>query len=316
MLPYVLMLVLAGYGWAHWDRAMAAIHPQGLAAVLLGWTLLHAGTLHLNAVLDRDEGEVLMGRSVPPPPGTAALGYLELLGCVALSALAGPFTAFAAAGCAVLAVLYSHPATMWKGHPLGGPFVNLVGYGLLSPAAGFAVTGLPLDPRTLAVWPLVGLGILGTYFVAQAFQRDEDAARGYRTLVVTHGPRVVLQAARVCMALAVGGGLTLAAIGWLPRGCLVVAPAAWAVDRWLVRWQEQPDGGDASWALGFTHRLLLASLLGLIAATVHYVHDSLRNEPVAGLGTAAGHPPDRPRLPPREMRLWEAGATDRRGKVD
>ena len=311
MLPYVLMLVLAGYGWAHWDRALAAQRPDRLVLVLLAWSLLHSGTLLLNAVLDQDEGEVLMGRAVPPPPGTAWVGYLELAACVGLAASAGLWPGIAGLVCAALAVLYSHPATMWKGHPLGGPLVNLVGYGLLSPLAGFAVTGLAVDQRTLLVWPLVALGILGTYCVAQACQHDEDAARGYRTLVVTHGPHAVLQAARVSIGLAILGGLALAVAGWLPRGCLMVAPAGWWLDRWLVAWQQQPDGGDATWALGFTHRLLLAGMLGLCAATGHYVHASFSDQPVAGLGTAAGHPPDRPRLSPREMRLWEAGQSSR-----
>lgn len=306
MVPYVWMLVLAGYGWAHWDRAMDLRHPERVPLVLLAWWALHAGTLWLNAVLDQDEGEVLMGRSVPPPRGTAALGYASLGLTVVLAAAAGPWTGLAGALCALLAVLYSHPATMWKAHPLGGPFVNVVGYGLLSPMAGFAMTGLPVDLRSLVVWPLVAFGILGTYFVAQAFQEEEDASRGYRTLVATHGPRTVLQAARVSIGLAIGGGVLLAALGWLPRGCLLLTPMGIWLDRWLVRWQAEGDGGDASWAMGFTRRLLLAGWVGVAVATYDYVSASMAGEPVAGLGTVAGHPPDRPRLPPREMKLWEA----------
>ena len=306
MLPYVLMLPLSGYGWAHWDRALEARNPELLGLVLLSWTFLHAGTLWLNAAVDRDEGEVLMGRSVPPPPGTSALGYGALVGTVLLAIPAGPVVALAAAACAVLAVLYSHPAVMWKGHALGGPFVNLVGYGLLSPMVGYAVVGVPVTPRSLAVWALVAFGILGTYFAAQAFQQQEDADRGYRTLVATHGSRAVIRAARTCIGLAMGGGLLLAAIGWLPRGCLLVAPGWWVLDRWMVQWLAQPHGGDASWALGFTRRLLWAGLIGLGAASVDYVRASFSDQPVAGLGTQRGHPSDRPRLAPREMRLWEA----------
>jgi len=286
---------------------LQAQNPWNLVPVLLAWSLLHAGTLWLNAAVDRDEGEVLMGRSVPPPQGTAVAGYAALAGCVALAAVAGPWVLASAAVCAVLAVLYSHPAVMWKGHPLGGPVVNLVGYGLLSPMAGYAVARVPVTARSLSVWVLVALGILGTYFAAQAFQQEEDAARGYRTLVATHGPKAPLWAARVCIGLAMAGGLALAAVGWLPRGCLVVAPGWWVLDRWMIRWLDQPGGGDATWALGFTRRLLWAGLLGLGAASWDYVAGSLRSEPVAGLGTVAGHPPDRPRLAPREMRLWEAG---------
>ena len=214
--------------------------------------------------------------------------------------------AIACGACAVLAVLYSHPATMWKGHPVGGPFVNGVGYGLLSPAAGFLVVGVPPTVRTALVWPLVGAVVLGTYFAAQAFQGDEDRARGYRTWVVTRGPQATVDAARWCIDLGIGGGVLLAVFGWLPRLCLLCVPGWVVLHRWLRRWREQPGGGDASWALGFTRRLLWVGLAGVLAAGIAYVDDSLRDRPVAGLGTAAGHPPDRPMLPPQSMRMWEA----------
>jgi 1,4-dihydroxy-2-naphthoate octaprenyltransferase len=306
MLPYVLLLVLVGFGWAHWDRALDARGVGALLRLLLAWCALHAGTLWLNASVDRDEGEVLMGRSVPPPPSASAAGYTALAVTVALAATTGLGAGLCALGCVVLAVLYSHPKTMWKGHPLGGPAVNLLGYGLLSPMAGFFVVGMPPTVRSMLVAPLVGLVVLGTYFAAQAFQCDEDRARGYRTLVATHGPKVVVDAARHCINLGVLGGLSLAAFGWLPRACLLCLPAWWWLNRWLLRWREQPGGGDASWALGFTRRLLWVGLLGIVGAGIAYVDDSFAERPVAGLGTSAGHPPDRPRLSPRAMRAWEA----------
>jgi 4-hydroxybenzoate polyprenyltransferase len=188
--------------------------------------------------------------------------------------------------------LYSHPATVWKGHPLGGPVINGVGYGLLSPLAGWAIAEVEPDLRSLVVWLLGGLGTLGCYFAAQAFQRGEDAARGYRTLVVTHGPLGALRAARMCLALGFLGGVALSAFGWLPRSCLLGAPLWLWVDRWLKRWSRQPEGGGERWARGLAVRLLVAAVFGIAVALADYVNDLVRGDPVAGLATVRGRPPD------------------------
>ncbi len=305
MLPHVLMLVGVGYGWAHWDRALESRGFAEICWVLAAWAFLHVGTLWLNAAVDRDEGEVLFGRAVTPPPITGFAAYIALGLTPLLASVAGWGPGLAAAGCVALSVLYSHPATLWKGHPIGGPFVNLVGYGLLSPLAGFLVVGVPATPRSVAVWLLLGLVVLGMYFAAQAFQSEEDRDRGYRTLVATHGPGVVLRSARACIQIGVGAGVLLAVIGWLPRACLLCVPGWWVVDRWLVAWSAAPAGGSAAWARGFTKRLLWLGSLGLLGAFIDYGLDSYEGRPVAGLGTIRGHPGDRPLLPPRQMRMWE-----------
>lgn len=310
--PFVMLLPFLGWAFAHWDRALPTQHPVAFLGVAIAWWWLHAGTLWLNAAVDRDEGEVLMGRTVPPPPGTAWLGYLGLAVSVIVATLAHPAAGIAAFLCAIMAVLYSHPATLWKAHPLGGPFVNWFGYGILSPLAGWVVAGVGLNPRTVVLWALGSLGVLGAYFAAQAFQGQEDRERGYRTLVVTHGPRATLLAARACLAIAFVGGVTLALIGWLPRICLVATVGWFAADRFFAQWLAQPDGGDESWARGFANRLLLALLIGVTLAFGQYVFDSLNGQPVAGLGTAGGHPPDRPRLPPAQLRYWDHARTTSR----
>ncbi len=305
LLPFVLGLVVLGWAWAHWDRALTVRGGGPLGVALLAWTALNAGTLWLNAALDRDEGPVLLGEPVAVPPETTACAYLALVVAVGLGWAAGPTVGLCAAGCAVLAVLYSHPRTVWKGHPVGGPFVNLAGYAVLSPMAGFSVVGVPPDLRTLLVWPLAAIGILGTYFAAQAFQGDEDRRRGYRTLVATHGPRVVLGVVRACLLVAVAGGLALAAAGWLPRTLLVGAVGWWWVDRDLRDWSTAADGGTEARARGFARRLGWVLAVAIVLAFLPYLVDSVRNRPVAGLGTAAGHPPDRPLLAPSAMRQWE-----------
>ncbi len=292
LLPFVLFLPLIGFGWAHWDRALPLRGERALPFVLAAWALLQAGTLWLNAALDRDTGEVLLGRAVPAPPGVQFWGYAALLAAVALGAAAGPVAGAAVAVCALLSVLYSHPRTAWKGQPLLGPLVNWIGYGLLSPLAGWAVVGVGPDVRSVIAWLLGSLGVLGCYFAAQAFQGDEDARRGYRTLVVTHGPRGTLTAARLCLGVGFLGGTVLAAVGWLPRVCLAAWPLGLWVDHWLRRWADQPGGGGERWARGLALRLLLGAVLAIGLAYVDYFWAIAEGRPVAGLGTAAGHPPD------------------------
>jgi 4-hydroxybenzoate polyprenyltransferase len=305
LLPFVLGLVVLGWAWAHWDRALTVRGGGALGIALLAWSALNAGTLWLNAVLDRDEGPVLLGEAVRPPPHTTRWAYAALAAALGLAFWAGPVVGGCMVGCVVLAVLYSHPATQWKGHPVGGPLVNVLGYAGFSPAAGFAVAGVGPDARTLVVWPLVAVGILGTYYAAQAFQGEEDRARGYRTLVATHGPRVVLQVVRSCFLVAMVGGAALAAVGWLPRPLLLAVGAWLPVDRYLAGWAAAPGGGTEAQARGFARRLGWVLALAIVLAFVPYVVDSFLDRPVAGLGTAAGHPPDRPRLSPAAMRQWE-----------
>jgi hypothetical protein len=293
LLPFVLALVFVGFAWAHWDRALPLRGEGRLLWVLGAWTALHVGTMWLNGALDRDEGEVLFGRPARPPPATGALGYLALILSVPLAWQGDPLAGAADLACVLLAVGYSHPSLALKGHPLGGPLVNVVGYGLLSPMAGWSVVDVGTDPRTVAAWVLCSLGIFGTYLAAQAFQGEEDAARGYRTLVATAGPRAVLRAARAAVGAALLGGMVLAAIGWLPRLCLFGTVGWWAVDRHLAQWIAKANGGTEADARGFTRRMLYAALLGVGLALVQYTWDSYAGRPVAGLGTASGHPPDR-----------------------
>jgi 4-hydroxybenzoate polyprenyltransferase len=292
LMPFVLLLPVVGFGWGHWDRALELRGEAGLPWVLAAWLCLQAGTMWLNAALDRDRGEVLWGRAIAVPAATAPCAYAALLLAVVLAFVGGVVSGCACAICATLAVLYSHPATVWKGHAILGPVVNGLGYGLLSTLAGWGLVGVTPNPRTVAVWLCGGLGVLGCYFAVQAFQGDEDRARGYRTLVATHGPRAVLLAARLCIGLGELGGVILAVIGWLPRLSLVALIFAVWVDRWLAAWARQPGGGDESWARGLAKRLLLAALVGIGLAYLDYFIDIVRDRPVNGLGTARGWPDD------------------------
>jgi len=298
---WVVLLPLIGFAFGHWDRALTFQGGPRVAVVMVAWALLHAGTMWLNAALDRDGGEVLYGAALPVPPVVVPAGYGALALGVALAAAVHPASGLCALGCAVLAVLYSHPRTGWKGRPVLGPAVNVVGYAGLSPLAGWVLVRVVSDTRTLLSWALLGAWMLGCYFAAQAFQQEEDAARGYRTLVATRGPRAAVLGAWIGLGGAAGAFFVLTALGWFPRVALLALPVfAWATAR--LRADRVHERG---WAGALFARLLVFGWVLLALVSVEYVRESFADEPVAGLGTAAGFPPDRPRLPPAAMRRWE-----------
>ncbi|MGF1468722.1 MAG: UbiA family prenyltransferase [Sandaracinaceae bacterium] len=334
---YVALLPIAGYGYGLWERGSTRTPREAAGDVgLLGlaWFLGHVGTVWLNAVLDRDEGGVLLGRPAAVPRGTSAAAYLALAGSVALAATLHTGAAALAAGCALLAVLYSHPATAWKGHPLAGPCVNVLGYGLASPLGGWVVASTPLTARTLLT---LGIGvpfIVGAYLAAQAWQGPEDRARGYRTLVARVGPRTTLRLARACF-LAGAGALALAtAVGLYPRALLVALPAYVWADRWMQRWLEAPGGGSSAHASVLVGRLGLAALLTVGAAYGHQAYQLVHGLPPGGLGTAWVPPPlfepprphnrlkgavpmtDGPRAGPRAGTSWAAPPGSGRPGID
>jgi 4-hydroxybenzoate polyprenyltransferase len=297
LVPWVMLLPLVGFGFAHWDHALDLQNGPAMLLLLLAWCLLHAGTMWLNAALDPGQGEVLYGRPVPVPPYVRLWAMLALAACVALATWAQVATGLVAAACAILAVLYSHPRTAWKGRPLLGPLTNVAGYGVLSPLAGWSLVGVPFTLRFGVTLGLLASWILGAYFAAQSFQQEDDRAAGHRTLVATAGPRTVLRAARLSCDFGALGVAVLCAIGWYPRICLVFVPFAWALDRWLRRWMAQPGGGDEAWARGLARRGVTLAIVLVGSAAGAYLGDFAHGGPVCGLATAAGHPPAVDSLP-------------------
>ncbi len=287
-MPLVLALPAVGFGFGHWEYGLDLRGSTQMAWVLLAWWFLSAGTLWLNAALDRDECEVLMGTGVVPVPGDIArwgAGALGVAGSVAW--LGGPVAGSCGLACVVLAVAYSHPRVAWKGRPLLGPGVNLTGYGVLSPLAGWSVVGVEPTRRTWVAWGLVAIWVAATFFAAQAFQQREDRQRGYRTLVVTHGPAAALWAARVGYGTAVWGGLALAAVGWFPRALAIAVVPWWMLDRHLAGWLRTADAVDGvQRARGLLVRAIVVALAVILAAVAQHGWQCWVGLQPAGLGTA------------------------------
>jgi 4-hydroxybenzoate polyprenyltransferase len=277
-----------------------------LAAI---WGVPHAGTMWLNAALDHDENATLYGAAARLPPGIERWAYVTL----AFSLVAAFATNVGLGVCvalfAILSVLYSHPRTAWKGHAILGPATNAIGYGVLSPLGGFLYAGMPGTWRGLAVLVTTVPWMLTAYFAAQAFQEEEDRARGYRTLVAVAGPVVTLRVTRVCLSIALVLSVAIAIAGWVPRIVLVPLPLFLFLDRYLVRWSEQPKGGDASWAGRFFARLGGVALLVLVVTCVDYELAMRSRSLPGGLATSGGL--DEPRVCARGWTAWLVEHPDR-----
>jgi len=252
----LLAVPLTGYGFAHWDHALPPTRPLALALVLVAWLALSAGSLWLNAALDGDEQGALFAARAPRPRGLSAFAYAALAAAVCTSAIADRRSGLACAVAAALAVLYSHPRTMWKASPVLGPLVNVLGYGVLSWLAGWSVVGVRLTASTTAAMALLSVFVLGMSFAAQAYQRDDDARRGYRTLVVTHGPAACLRVASACARISILGVAALAAAGVYPRLCLLGLPVFFWAERAMANWRAAPDGGAPSDAARYALSML------------------------------------------------------------
>jgi lycopene elongase/hydratase (dihydrobisanhydrobacterioruberin-forming) len=167
-----------------------------LAGLALWVGCLNGGTLALNSAFDQDEGDIAYLRNPPPPPRRLAAFALLLMASGQVAALALPPAYQAAyAVCFVLSVLYSVPPIRLKAVAGADWLINMVGFGTLTPFAGWAATGRPLEATEaivlLAFCPLFA----ALYPLTQLYQMEEDARRGDRTLALILGARRSLNAA-------------------------------------------------------------------------------------------------------------------------
>lgn len=213
----------------------------GLVGLALWVGCLNGGTLALNSAFDRDEGDIAYLRNPPPPPRRLAAFALILMASGQVAALALPPAYQAAyAVCFMLSVLYSVPPIRLKAVAGADWLINMVGFGILTPFAGWAATGRPLETTDaivlLAFCPLFA----ALYPLTQLYQLEEDARRGDRTLALILGVRRSLNAA------------------------LVAATAAFALFAWAgIRsgWSS-PESGSWRWAaLGLALLAWLAVLV-------------------------------------------------------
>ncbi len=152
LLPYVLHLrpaewpIMAAHTALGWFLATGFTAPDRLATIgLLAWVVaLNGGTLALNSAFDRDDDDVAYLRQPPPVPAGLAVVAMALMLAGALATWAAP-TGFrwAYLACLIMSVLYSVPPIRLKA--VGGVdwLINLIGFGTISPYAGWALSGRP-----------------------------------------------------------------------------------------------------------------------------------------------------------------------------
>lgn len=221
ILGYVLAVGIRGAGSGE------RLAPALLALVV--WVMfLNGGTLAINSVFDKDEGDIGY-LNAPPPLPRHLLGFsVALLAGGQLLAFALPPAFRVAYGiCFALSVLYSVPPFRFKAVAGVDWLINMWGFGTLTPFAGWAATGRALDTGHALV--LLGFCPLfaGLYPLTQLYQVEEDRRRGDRTLALLLGVRASLGVAIACTVLAFalfGWAAVTLALGVWP---LVVPLALW-----------------------------------------------------------------------------------------
>ena len=230
--PIMAGHTLLGYGlavgWTGVARGTALGAALGALAV---WVVcLNGGTLAINSVFDRDQGDV--GYLIAPPPLPrhllAVSVTLLVLGQLLAFALPAAFRVDYAI-CFALSVLYSVPPFRFKAVAGVDWVINMWGFGTLTPFAAWAATGRPLDAGHALV--LLGFCPLfaGLYPLTQLYQVEEDRRRGDRTLALRLGLgaslRVAIGAALLAFAVFAAAARTLG-VGW-PALVLAAPLGAW-----------------------------------------------------------------------------------------
>jgi 4-hydroxybenzoate polyprenyltransferase len=213
-LGYVLAV---GFGGA----ARGVWLPEAAWALVLWVVFLNGGTLAINSVFDRDEGDIGYLSAPPPVPRHLLAFSVALLVGGQLLALTLPLAyQIDYCLCAAMSVLYSVPPFRLKAVAGADWVINMWGFGTLTPFAGWAATGRPVDLGhaliLLAFCPLFA----GLYPLTQLYQFDEDQRRGDRTLALIVGMRA---------SLVIAIGCTLGAFGLFAWAAALLHPGTWAV---------------------------------------------------------------------------------------
>ncbi|HJW73484.1 MAG TPA: UbiA family prenyltransferase [Geothrix sp.] len=231
-----------------------------LRVVILAWlvfvVLLNGGTLAINSAFDQDEGDIGYLKAPPKPPAHLLAFSVILHGAGVLLAFLLPLPfALIVLACTVMSVLYSVPPVRLKARAGWDLLINCIGFGLLTPLAGWAITGRAFSPAVL--WAGSGFALLFAtlYPMTQIYQVTEDRQRGDLTLVIrlgvgkslglALGMAVLAHILFSCALVAMGRSplpLLLSFLGWLG----VILP-------WLLRWQAWTDAQHEAgmyWGLG------------------------------------------------------------------
>ncbi len=267
-LPYLLHL--RPLEWpimtAHFLLGTLLAAGWGLRAqpALLGWlvfvALMNGGTLAINSAYDQDEGDIGYLKAPPKPPEHLAVFSSVLLGASSILGFLLPLPfALINLACVVMSLLYSVPPVRLKARAGWDLLINCLGFGLLTPLAGWAVTGRPFSRAVLLATLGFGFLFATLYPMTQIYQVAEDSRRGDRTLVIQVGVGRSLALALLAAGLAhacFGAGVLALGRSPLPLGLSLFAWMALLLP-WLRGWRTWTDHqheagmywGLAAWAV-------------------------------------------------------------------
>jgi len=264
LLPYLLHL--RPLEWpimtAHFLLGTLVAAGWGLRArpTLLGWlvfvALMNGGTLAINSAFDQDEGDIGYLKAPPKPPEhlLAVSSILLALATVLGFLLPLPFALINLA-CEVMSLLYSVPPPRLKARAGWDLLINCVGFGLLTPLAGWALTGRPFSRAILLASMGFAFLFATLYPMTQIYQVEEDSRRGDRTRVIRVGVGrsllLALGAALLAHGCFVFGVLSRGRPAW-PLALSLLAWSAVLLP-WLRRWRTMTDAQHEAgmyWGLG------------------------------------------------------------------
>lgn len=215
--------------------------------VIIGWLvfilLMNGGTMAINSAFDQDEGDVGYLKQPPKPPKYLFhVSMAMLLSSLALGFFLPPLFAWSNAACVVMSILYSAPPVRLKARAGWDLLINCVGFGALTPAAGWGLTGRAMDFGFLLL--CLGFTLLfgALYPLTQIYQVEEDRARGDKTLVIRLGEGKSLWLAFLLAVFAHGlffWAIWLHQNSLLLRYCGLFSLAAWGVVLlpWALGWR-------------------------------------------------------------------------------
>ena len=227
---------------------------------LFGWlvfvALMNGGTLAINSAFDQDEGDIGYLKAPPKPPDHLVAFSTVLLGASAVLGFLLPLPfALINLCCVAMSILYSVPPARLKARAGWDLLINCLGFGLLTPLAGWALTGRPFSLAILLA--SIGFAFLFAtlYPMTQIYQVVEDRRRGDRTLVIQVG--VGRSLALALVATLIAHGCLVAGVLAMGRPPLYLLPSlvAWIgiLLPWLRGWRTWTDRQHEAgmyWGLG------------------------------------------------------------------
>ncbi len=185
--PYQLQLAPI-FGWGYLLSGGRLHSREEAVRFLVVFLCFHIGCFGgltaLNSYYDRDRTPVggLWDPPAPPHRLFAFAWLVQIAGVLPLLWLDVNLAAIYAA-IVLMALMYSHPYTRWKGNPFLSLLVVAVGQGVLDYCAGALTVASP-DWSTTTWLGMAGatLSVMAFYPLTQLYQIEQDAQRGDRTL--------------------------------------------------------------------------------------------------------------------------------------